>query len=94
MSGLRTLIADLPGSGKQKPTTQCVEFAEVYVIGSSEKALLLRFPMLKRREEWIARSQLCGIGEDDTLPDLDRNSKTGDHGTVRIPQYIVKKWKT
>lgn len=92
MTNLRVLLAELPGAGEQWPTTQCVEFPEVYVIAARGKALLLRFPILKGREEWIARSQMCGAAADGTVPDLDRHSQIGDFGTARIPLYIVKKW--
>ena len=85
------LLCELPGTGRQKKSTEAIEIEEAFVVAATKKAIHLRFPC-SGHQEWVARSQLCGKCDDGTMPDLDALSTVGEYGSVRIPLFIAKKW--
>lgn len=83
----RIVTANLPGAGRQKPTTECALIEEAVVVNASAKALQIRLP-IQDRTIWLARSQCA------TLPDvvcIDKFSKVGDYATLCLPLFIFRK---
>lgn len=72
--------------GGQGAITTCIEFDGATVLKSKSRALQLKLPVAGTPPIWVARSQI-GAGADITYL-----SDTGDHGTVRVPKFIIQKW--